>query len=285
MTQFSTVAGLEGAAQCPTVPGRVNYIGAMSERARYFANDHSRDTLLLDPRTIGIADCRGARDQPSLTREGFQLVAHRSQVTNFFDPDQISSVYVAEIERLLLDLSAADRVVVNPMGVLRFGESSSQAGKLNNSYPARFIHIDVSDPTAAQFAQRSRPKDLTAQVRRFAHYNLWRVLTPPPQDIPLAVCDARSVREIDRMIADAVFDTPGQPEWSFEGLVVHYNAAHRWCYFSNMTIDEVLVFKTNDSDPSQPHDVPHTAFDDPSCPKQVPTRASIEMRGIAYWLE
>ena len=30
-----------------------------------------------------------------------------------------------------------------------------------------------------------------------------------------------------------------------------------------MTRDEALVFKTNDSDPKQPHHVPHTAFNDP----------------------
>ena len=285
MTQHGASIGSEIPAQCPTVQGRVNYVAAMSGRARYFANDHSRDNLQLDSRTITIADRRATRDQPALTREGFQLVAHRSQVANFRDPEQIASVHVAEIERLLLDLSGAHRVVVNPMGVLRFGESSPDAGKLNNSYPARFIHIDLSDPTAAQFAQRSQPKDVTGRVRRFAHYNVWRVLTPPPQDIPLAVCDARGIQEADRMVADAVFDTPGQPEWSFEGLVVHHNPEHRWSYFSNMTRDEALVFKTNDSDPSQPHDVPHTAFDDPSCPKPVPTRVSIEMRGIAYWLE
>jgi hypothetical protein len=68
-----------------------------------------------------------------------------------------------------------------------------------------------------------------------------------------------------------------------EGLVVRYNPRHRWSYFSNMTREEALVFKTNDSDPRQPHHVPHTAFNDPTCPGGVAPRASIEMRAIAYW--
>jgi hypothetical protein len=85
------------------------------------------------------------------------------------------------------------------------------------------------------------------------------------------------------MEADAIFDVPGKPEWSFEGLVVRYNPRHRWSYFSNMTREEALVFKTNDSDPGQPHNVPHTAFNDPTCPAGVTPRASIEMRAIAYW--
>lgn len=35
--------------------------------------------------------------------------------------------------------------------------------------------------------------------------------------------------------------------------------------------------------PHEPHCVPHSAFDDSTCPPGVPPRASIEMRGTAYW--
>ena len=64
---------------------------------------------------------------------------------------------------------------------------------------------------------------------------------------------------------------------------MRHNPEHRWFYYPDMTRDEAIIFKTNDSDPAQPHCVPHSAFDDPSCPNGVLTRASIEMRGIAYW--
>jgi hypothetical protein len=50
-----------------------------------------------------------------------------------------------------------------------------------------------------------------------------------------------------------------------------------------MNRDEVLVFKTHDSDTGQPNHVPHAAFNDPTCPSGLAPRASIEMRGIAYW--
>ena len=284
------MSGLETKTRPPPagpriVEGVVSYSGETSERARYYANDHSRDVLALEPHTVQIADARTALAPPSLDREGFQLVRHSSAVTDFRDAAEVARVHPAEIERLLLDLTGADRVVVSGGGVLRFGESSPDAGKFNNSYPARFIHIDISDATAEQFSERSRPKDVDRPVRRYAHYNVWRVLSPPPQDIPLAVCDARSVAPQDLIEADAIFDNPGQPEWSFEGWLVRYNPRHRWSYFSNMDRGEALVFKTNDSEPGQPHNVPHSAFDDPSCPKGVPPRASIEMRGIAYWFD
>jgi len=265
------------------VKGLVNYAADMAERPRYYANDHSRDVLDLDPRAVLIEDARGCSDSPTLSREGYQLISHRSSVVDFKNPAEVASVHPTEIERLLLQVSGADLVVVNGPGVLRFGEKSAHAGKFNNSLPARFIHVDISDVTARRFADRSAPLDIARSIRRFAHYNVWRALSPPPQDIPLAICDARTVVAADLVEADAVFDVPGTPEWSFEGWVIRYNLAHHWSYFSHMSRDEVLVFKTNDSDPREPHCVPHSAFDDPSCPAEVPPRASIEMRGIAYW--
>lgn len=265
------------------VKGLVNYAADMAERPRYYANDHSRDVLGLDPRAVLIQDARGCSDSPILEREGYQLVSHRSSVVDFKNSAEVADVHPAEIERLLLQVSGADRVVVNGPGVLRFGEKSAYAGKFNNSLPARFIHVDISDVTAQRFADRFAPLDIGRPIRRFAHYNVWRALSPPPQDIPLAICDARTVMAADLVEADAVFDVPGTPEWSFEGWVIRYNPVHRWSYFSAMSRDEALVFKTNDSDPREPHCVPHSAFDDPSCPAGVPPRGSVEMRGIAYW--
>jgi hypothetical protein len=266
-----------------SVEGLVNYIGDMARRPRYYANDHSRDLLELDPRKIAIEDARVHIEAPSLAREGCELVQHTSEIEDFKDTAEVARLHPQEIEQLLLKVTGADCVVVPGPGVLRFGEGSKDAGKYSNSLPARFIHVDVSDATAEQFAHRSLPKNVGRALRRFAHYNVWRALSPPPQDIPLALCDARSVELADLMCADAVFDVADRPEWSFEGWVVRHNSEHRWCYFSGMTRDEAIIFKTNDSDRGQPHCVPHSAFDDPSCPKGVPTRASIEMRGIAYW--
>ena len=266
-----------------SVEGLVNYSGQMPQRPRYYANDHSRDLLNLDPRTVAIEDARKRIKAPSLAEEGFELVAHSSAIADFRDTEEVARLHSKEIERLLLEVTGADHVAIPGPGVMRFGEGSQDAGKYFNSLPARFIHVDISDATAAQFAQRSMPQSTGPGLRRFAHYNVWRALSPPPQDIPLALCDARSVALADLICADAIFDAQDKPEWSFEGWVVRHNSGHRWSYFSNMNRDEAIIFKTNDSDPAQPHCVPHSAFDDPSCPKGVPPRASIEMRGIAYW--
>jgi hypothetical protein len=216
--------------------------------------------------------------------EGFRLHPHKSAIRDFRDRAELERVHVEEIRELLLTVSGADHVTVTGPGILRFGERSQESGVHNNSRPARFVHVDVSDTTATSFYARSRP-DNPRNVRRSAQYNVWRALTPPPQDVPLAVCDARSLAQEDLIAADAIFDHQGAVVFSFEALLIRHNPKQHWAYYSNMRPDEALIFKTNDTDPNCAHCVPHGAFDDPGCPAEVPPRTSIEMRGIAYWFD
>jgi len=266
------------------VTGSLGFSEPMVVRPKFHANDTSRDVLNVVPRAVPIEDARRRADPPTLDCEGFCLRPHRSAVRDFRDRDEIGRTHVDEIRALLLAVSGADHVQVTGSGVLRFAERSRESGAHDNSRPARFVHVDVSDATALNLYERLRPDNGRA-VCRAAQYNVWRVMTPPPQDVPLAVCDARSVAREDLIAADAMFDRDGVIVMSFEAWLLRHNPAQRWTYFSNMRPDEVLIFKTHDSAPGVAHCVPHGAFDDPQCPAGAPPRASIEMRGIAYWFE
>jgi hypothetical protein len=257
----------------------IAYAGRGVARPRYHSNDTSGDLLDIQPLQMSIRDARG--QQMTLDGAGFMLCEHRSAVADFTDRTAVEAIYRAEIVSLIGALSGADRVLVNNPGVLRFSERSALSGQMDNSRPARFAHVDISDATAAAFAQRAAPEG--RRISRFVHYNIWRVISAPPQDVPLAVCDARTVNPADLIFADAVFNSPNRPEWSFEGLVVAHHPGHRWHWYSDMTRDEALVFKTNDSDPKRAHCVPNVAFDNPEADAQVAPRASIEMRAIALW--
>jgi len=266
------------------VIGTLGFSEPMAVRPKFHANDKTRDVLNVVPRAVPIEDLRGRVVAPSLDGEGFRLYPHRSEVSDFRDPAEVQRVHMQEIRELLLEVSGADQVVVTGAGILRFGERSQESGAHNNSRPARFVHVDVSDAAAMNFYARSRPDNGRA-VRRSAQYNVWRVLTPPPQDVPLAVCDARSLMTEDFIAADAIFDHENAIMFSFEALLLRHNPSQRWAHYSDMRSDEVLVFKTNDTDPSAAHCVPHGAFDNPRCPPDVPPRVSLEMRGTAYWFE
>src|SRR5579863_4314265 len=119
---MASAKAVTGKIQCAphcarSVEGLVNYIGEMAQRPRYYANDHSRDVLALDPRKIAIEDARTRVKLPSLACEGFELVAHSSQIEDFKDAAEVARLHPQEIERLLLEVSGADAVVVPGPGV------------------------------------------------------------------------------------------------------------------------------------------------------------------------
>ena len=258
---------------------RIAYVARNGARPFYYANAHENDRVPIDLRPMPVHDARMIAAK--VDREGFQLITHRSAITDWTDRAALDAVHRGEVAALIRELTGADDVQVNAPGIVRYSEKSGKAGSSDNSHPARFAHVDINDITAAQFAARGSEG---RTFRRCAAYNLWRALSPAPQDVPLALCDARSVSATDLIVADAIFDPPGgAPEWSFESWVVAHNPAHDWFFYPDLGIDEAVLFKTNDSDPDRAHCVPHVAFDDPLAPAEAPPRVSIEMRATCFW--
>ncbi len=97
------------------------------------------------------------------------------------------------------------------------------------------------------------------------------------------MADGRSVRLEDMVTADTVLGEDYARNQAFEFSVCRHNPDHRWCYYSNMRPDEVLVFKGYDFNPNSPARLFHTAFDDPSAPPDAPPRASVEARVFAFF--
>lgn len=262
----------------------INYIGQMTERGKFHAKDTTRDNLKFDTHVMSIRDARSLPEPPSLDREGFALVKHKSAVTDYHDPDQIGRVYMAEIEDLIQKLTGAVRVVhLGEGGMLRYAERSPRFGTGINTHPARFPHIDFTEKTAPGINEVfGAPVEKLKPGQRLVGFNVWRAISGKPQDVPLAVCDARTIERKDLLAADGVYDKGDPSTWlEIEAYAVHHNPAHRWYYFRDMMPDEALVFRSYDSDPEWHGNVPHTAFDDPSCPANVQARVSIEARAYA----
>ena len=254
----------------------------------YVTEDESLNTMVTLPgQPMVITDARGL--DTDLQREGFVLVRHASAVADFhqiqLDP-AVDAHYMEETAAMLTDLVGAARVLMLGGGKKRYGESAiDQLAPLKNAKPARYPHADNTDASALELANLFDmfvdDFDLSA-YRRWAMYNVWRAITPPPQDFPLAVCDAQSISATDEVTVTAITA-------ELQGDIVHdtmsyvHNPAHRWYYFPDMTIDEVIVFKSGDSDSTGAVRVAHTAFTDPTCPPGVPTRASVEMRALAVF--
>jgi len=73
-------------------------------------------------------------------------------------------------------------------------------------------------------------------------------------------------------------------------LSLRFNPAHKWFYYPNMTVDEVLVFKQfecikgiDDLEDATFKTNFHTAVDDPNTPQNCEKRTSCEFRMQIWW--
>ena len=261
------------------VRAEIGYSERTERTPFFYANAHEKDFVPLKPAEVEIVDARGR--QCSLDVEGFTLVDHRSAVADLTDLAEVARVHSGEIAELLMELTGADHVAMTPFGILRFSERAGANAVHDNSHPARFVHVDMAKEAAAGMRAKAAPEG--REVIRSAQYNVWRVLSDPPQDVPLGLCDYTSLEDGDLLPCQAIFDPlDGSPEWGFPNYLLEYNPAHRWFYYSGMTRDEALVFKTSESDPARAQLMPHGAFDNPLA-GDAPPRISLEMRGTAYW--
>jgi len=269
----------------PVVVASLNYLEPMSELPVFYSEKHHLNNLRLKAREVSVTDARQLAAAPALERCGFMLAKHASRVASFSDAASLDGIYRGEIEELIRGITGAPKVVVT-RGVLRWSETAGDTTRFVNSRPGRFVHVDYSRRSFREFAVRHLGEAADAErwlEGRYAAYNIWRAFSVPPQDVPLALCDATTVRPEDRTTGVAVIDAPNAPELRFESSLFHYSPRHRWYYFRDIRSGEALVFKAFDSDESRVQGTPHCAFDDPSCPAGAPPRASIEIRAYAYW--
>jgi hypothetical protein len=266
------------------VTGSVNYLGPMSARPEFFSEAVHRTNLNLQAHDVLVTDFRDRRGEATLATTGFELVDHPTKVTDFRSVEQVDEVYIPEIEELIRGITGAPRICVT-RPVLRWSEKEHHPDFVN-SRPGRFAHVDYSREAFHGFASSHLGQDPEAErwlAGRYAAYNVWRVMSEPPQDIPLGFIDRRSTRPEDVIEGDAVIDAAGRPEFRFGSSLYAFSPRHRWGYFRDMRPDEAAVFLAYDSADDALPGVPHSAFDDPSCPADAPPRASCEIRAYAYW--
>jgi hypothetical protein len=232
-----------------------------------------------ETRTVTVEDGRPLVAALSLDREGFALVRHDTKVTDFYDPQQIETVYNAEIEALIERETGAKEVVVFDH-TLRAGDEGIRKEKLVRE-PVQRAHNDYtvrSGPKRVQdwFGEQEAEPLLK---RRFAIINIWRSTAGSVEEFPLAVCDARTVG-----MGDLVISERRAKERIGETYRLAWNPAQRWFYFPAMTRNEAMLIKSYDSaEDGRARFTPHTAFADPATPADAPPRQSIETRVFAFF--
>jgi hypothetical protein len=279
-----------GTSHIPFVSGELSYLDPASTVLRRFtAPGNSVNTGIYRSHVMPVYNGRAAGDRFTLDHNGFEILDHRSSVTDFTDRDEVDRVYAGEVADVVRSYTGADAVAT--LGwMLRRSEAAAQ----HASQPqAALVHDDFSVAGARERARSAYTAHFPDRpgFHRALITSLWRVFSPPPQDWPLAVCDYPTVGPdegldnrmylVDEIPEDLYRDMPADAPGA-SGFEFHHNPAHRWWYFPDMTRDEILLFKLNDSDESRAWRVPHTAFRDPTARATRP-RHSIEFRTIAYF--
>ena len=241
-------------------------------------NIRRRKTGADELKPMTVRNGRLVTERLSLDEQGFVFVEHKTKVADFFDLEQLKSVYYPEIEQLIKSTSGATRAVIFDH-TLRSGDQTEREAKLIRE-PVLSAHNDYTEWSGPNRLREVLPDEAESLLkRRFAIIQVWRAINQPIQSNPLALADAKSVALEDFLIAERRY-----PHRVGQTYRLKYNPKHRWFYFPEMRRDEALVFKVYDSETDgRARFTPHTSFKDPASPANAWPRQSIEMRAFAFF--
>ncbi len=241
-------------------------------------NIQRRKTGADELKPMTVRNGRLVTERLSLDEQGFVFVEHKTKVADFFDLEQLKSVYYPEVEQLIKSASGAARSVIFDH-TLRSGDQTEREARLIRE-PVLSAHNDYTEWSGPNRLRELLPDEAGSLLqRRFAIIQVWRAINEPIQSNPLALADAKSVSLDDFLIAERRY-----PHRVGQTYRLKYNPNHRWFYFPEMSRDEALVFKVYDSDTDgRARFTPHTSFKDPASPATAGPRQSIEVRAFAFF--
>lgn len=107
--------------------------------------------------------------------------------------------------------------------------------------PVTEVHVDQTLASATARVHLHLPPELVPSLleHRFQIINLWRPIGHPAFDMPLTLCDFRTVDAARDLVAVARL----APERKGETYRVKWNSEHRWKYLKGMTPEEFVLIK------------------------------------------
>lgn len=217
-----------------------------------------------------------------------------SQVRDWSNMSELETSYSDEIREVISNVTGADKVIVfGPVRRTTRDKVANESGQWNDQPPASDVHVDFTPLRAEWLADDfAKQNGLNrSDYKRVQIINIWRAVSPGPQNWPLAVCRGDKIDDEEGVINHSIYgdtipdlqnlpDLPDDPTHP-EGSLFVYRPSHQWMYFSDMTKDEILMFKIYDSNQKKPWRVPHSAFMNEM--EGTKTRESVEIRTICFF--
>ena len=262
-----------------TVVAPINFMTAeQPEKPRVFMSaNHAQPNERLGnfvTAQVPMLDARALTPAANLDVQGFELAEMPTAMADFYDEDRITAVYYPEIIDFLKRTSGATDVHIfdHTVRVQDDGKREATAKRL----PVLIAHNDYTETSGPK-----RVRDVMATEdadrflgHRFAMVNVWRSIGKSADRTPVALADARTMKDKDFIATDLVYqDRVGE---IYQNA---YSEDQKWYWYPGMAGDEVLLLKCFDTaDDGRARYTAHTGFENPDAAPDTPPRESIEVR-------
>ena len=238
-----------------------------------------RRTGTYEEHDIVIHNGRPIADTLDLDRQGFTFQSFPTAVKDFYDEDEVRSVYYPEMEKLVKQATGCARVLVFDHTIRVDDPTEADARKVRA--PVRNMHNDFTRNSAPQRVRDLLPEDEAEKRlgKRFGSINVWRPIVGPVETAPLAICGWDTLNEDDLIPAERRYNNR-------IGGVLHlsHNPDQKWYYFPKMEREEVVILKCFDSlEDGTAKWTCHGSFNDPNSPPDAAPRESIEIRTLYFY--
>jgi hypothetical protein len=200
---------LDFAYRSNTISATLNYLQpSFAERPYSYAyapkDGTPRSNIVAEPHDVPVRDIRSDPRAFTLDGAGFAVVTHDSKVSDFRNEAQVRTLYYPEAERLLKQLTGADRVHIFDH-TLRRRVPGLEDDRNGPRQPATRVHVDHTAKSGPQRVRDLLPNEADELLRgRVQVINLWRPINHPVYDAPLAVADAGTVPFSDLVPSDLI---------------------------------------------------------------------------------
>ncbi|RAL09125.1 uncharacterized protein BO97DRAFT_352704 [Aspergillus homomorphus CBS 101889] len=240
-----------------------------------------------------IRDIRGlAQDSFHLDINGFVYLQcpppALTKPWDYSDSLKVRSLFLPECEAILKrEVQGADEVMIFDWKIRKKKSAKERRTRNPNLQSfAKQVHIDTlltRDKIGTPMMERIRnhlPEEshhlLAGRVRLI---NLWRPISGPIHDHPLAVCDGRTLDPSKVIETDMILG-------NYNGTLLYPqydpSGSSQWYFMSGQDVEDVLLFKGFDSNENSVKYAPHTSFVPGNAPETSCPRVSVEVRALVF---
>lgn len=251
----------------------INFMRNRTDGGIFSASNPSITRMDFAPVDLELRNMRELDRMPSLEEEGFTLVNHELD-GDWTDRTWLDAQFVPDCLQLVKRLTGAHVALNMYFPIQRSSQPSAGA-----SPPANFLHIDQTREIYTPQAREKAAGHGYELGRKAAIYNVWKAVSPPPQAMPLAMCDQRAIPTSEHVVGMTIEGSKHTPH---VGMAVP-DAPFPLYYVPDMQIDESLVFLAVNLVEGSNLGVPHVAIVPPGGNHGLPERRSVELRVLALF--